>query len=268
LRKVLLLSLVGLMILTGCLGSSNAKPIPVPEDILKYETTGVTEDGRVFKRTFTLIEGRVNVDNFCSGCVAEYYIAFWYVPDERDSYIGDILKGNRTTDTATLRKPLYKNDELGVTYLDNIFAIECTNGNGIALPEIKPKAVSYNPSTRELLIDGFPPNSQTWFSVTYFHSLPGHFQVSYENPGDNLKDGYIYDSRAEDWVTIPVVQRIQTVAPFTIRHVPVTVEIPENVSLDSGYKFEFWIKVGETAGNSTSIQRVRAYNQRWLINCR
>ena len=275
---VILLVAVLAVPITGCGASSIAndgnnsvsKIVPLPDDIYRYQTSITLPDGRTGETTFALLEGKVNIDFFCAGCYGQYYITFWNVPNQTDRYIGDKLEGNRTTDTAILSKPLYKHP--GGEYLDNVWAITCTDakGNPIGVAEAhQPYPVSYNPATRELLIDGFRPNYQTYFSITYFHSLPGHFDVFYSSPGSNTKEGYVYDSRAAGWVVIPPGQRHQIVPPFTIRHVPVILKIPSSANIDSGYKFEFHITVEEAIiGNVTAVQTKRAYNQRWLISCR
>lgn len=267
-----------LLILSGCTdvgvandgNTSDTKIVPLPDDIYRYQTSMVLGDGRVEKTTFALLEGKVNVDFFCAGCYGQYYITFWNVPDQTDYYIGDKLEGDRTTDTAILGKPLYKHPES--EYLDNIWAIVCTDEDGTPIETIegyKPYPVSYNPATRELLIDGFRSNHQTYFSVTYFHSLSSYYEIHYNPPGNNTKEGYVYDPRAVDWVTIPSGQQTQIVPPFTIRHVPVILKVPSDAEIASSHKFEFYITVTEiAAGNTTAVQSLVGYNQRWLISCR
>lgn len=278
LTGILLIVTLVTLVLVGCGASSiandgnnsSSRIVPLPDDIYHYKTSIVLGDGRLGKTTFALLEGKVNIDFFCAGCYGQYYITFWHIPDQTDRYIGDKLEGDRTTDTAILSKPLYKYP--GQKYLDNIWSIVCTDkkGNPIEIAEShKPYPVSYNPTTRELLIDGFRPNHQTYFSITYFHSLPKYFKVHYSPPGKDTEEGYVYDPRAIDWVTIPPGQQLQVVPPFTIRHVPVILKIPSDVKIDSGYKFEFYVTVREIVrGNATAVQTLIAYNQRWLVSCR
>jgi len=247
----------------------------VPEDVINYRTSNVITDVdgeiiKVYPTDFTLLETKVNVEILCAGNVCTsltkgYYIKFWYVPLQTDYFTGDYLEAGRTTDVATLSKPLYHCN--GGDYLGNIFNIQCLDDKRHVIDcGCQPGAVSYNHETRELTIDGFNAESQVNFSVTYFHNQPGDFRVYYDKP-NSISGGYVYDERAVGWVVIP--EPVQTVQPFAVRCAPVVLEIPEGVELPDGYQFEFWVAVSEGGSDSGgSMQSVRAYQQRWLVSCK
>ena len=268
---VLMLAVAIIVIMPGCsLAGQIHTAAAVPEDVINYRTSNMLSDGRVYPTDFTLLETIVNVDILCSGnvctCLTKgYYIKWWYVPLQTDYFTGDYLEAGRTTDVATLSKPLYHCN--GGDYLDNIFGIQCLDDKRNVIDcGCRPGAVSYNPETGGLTIDGFNPESQVNFSVTYFHGLQGNFRVYYDKP-NTISSGYVYDERAVDWVVIP--EPVQHVQPFAVRCAPVVLEIPEGVELPDGYQFEFWVAVSEGGDDSGgSMQSVRAYQQRWLVSCR
>ena len=268
--KTMTILIICLLILTGCSFSPNGEPVaseaPSLEDAFNYQTTLTASNGQVIPTDFSLLEGPVSVDYFCAGCVADYYLTFWYVPLQVDRFIGDPLEGDVNTDFAILRKPLYRNDNLEVSYLDSVYSIDVTDRAGnIIASDYNLEAIEYDPATYELIITGFPTDSQTTFAVTYFHSLPGRFKVYYEPTCSNPARGYVCDPRAEDWVTI--YEPVQIVPPFYVRHVPVNLHMPSDLDIPSGYKYDFFITVAEEAA-SAGVESIRAYQHRWMITCR
>ena len=259
------------LILSGCsaiTGEPNSARVAPPSDELRYETsrTVVTDTGETvtIPTDFTLLDAGPKIDNFCAGCEADYFTQFWYVPLQTDYFLGDPMTGNRTTDTATLSKGLYKNDSLGVTYLDNVYSVDFTdkNKNKITI-EATPIAQSYNPQTKELIISGFPQESQNYFSVTYFHNQDGKFNIYYAQPA-SMTPGFDYIPEAQSWVELPGTQ---TVKPFTVRYAPVNLIIPAEAVVPN--KFEFCIGVAEAiSGTGSGVAIPRALQQRWLVSCR
>lgn len=270
--RILLIGMILItLILSGCsavTGGSNSAVVLPPADELRYETSRaifIQDTGKtvVIPTDFTLLDAGPKIDNFCAGCRADYFIPFWYVPLQIDYFLGDPMTGNITTDTATLSKGLYKNDNLGVTYLDNVYSVDITdkNKNKITI-EATPIAQSYNPLTRELIISGFPQESQNYFSVTYFHNQDGKFNISYAEP-DPMTPGFVYTPEAQGWVELP---KTQTVSPFTVRYAPVNLVIPKDAVVPS--KFEFCIGVSEVVSGTNTVIVPRGLQERWRVSCR
>lgn len=271
-RILLIGMLLVTLILFGCsaiTGGSNSAIVPVPADEFRYETSRTvmanTGETVTIPTDFTLLESSVSINNFCAGCEGDYYIKFWYVPLQTDYFIGDPMTGNKTTDNAVLSKGLYKNNSLGVSYLDNVYSVDFRDKdkNKITI-EATLIAQSYNPLTKELIIGGFTPESQNYFSVTYFHNEPGRFNIYYEQPSP-MSTGFEYTTEAQHWVNLP---KTQFVPPFTVRCAPVSLIIPESAVVPN--KFEFCIGVAEApAGVDTGGVIVsRGLQERWLVGCR
>jgi hypothetical protein len=269
------------LILSGCsaiTGGSNSMIVPPPVDEFRYETSRTvvikdTGETITIPTDFTLLESPVRIGNFCAGCRGDYYLKFWYVPLQTDYYLGETLTGNNTTDNAVLSKGLYKNDSIGVSYLDNVYSIDFRDKDKSKITiEATPVAQSYNPDTRELIISGFPQESQNYFSVTYYHNQPGRFNVYYVPsdpetptiPGFDLTSGFSYVAEAQSWVGLP---EIQTVPPFMVRCAPVSIIIPKDAVVPS--KFEFCIGVAEiVSGAGSGVVIPRGFQERWLVSCR
>jgi len=259
------------LILSGCsaiTGEPNSAVVLPPADELRYEISRTvvtdTEETVTIPTDFTLLDAGPKIDNFYAGCEADYFTQFWYVPLQTDYFLGDPMTGNKTTDTAILTKGLYKNDSLGVTYLDNVYSVDFTdkNKNKISI-KATPIAQSYNPQTKELIISGFPQESQNYFSVTYFHNQDGKFNIYYAQPA-SMTPGFDYIPEAQSWVELPGTQ---TVKPFTVRCAPVNLIIPADAVVPN--KFEFCIGVTETiSGTGSGVAIPRALQQRWLVSCR
>lgn len=278
-RILLIGILLVTLVLSGCstiTGGSNSMIVPPPADELRYETsrTVVLSTGETvtIPTDFTLLESTVNINNFCAGCRGDYYIKFWYVPLQTDYFFGDPMTGNKTTDFGILSKGLYKNDSLGVSYLDNVYSVDITDKdkNKITI-EATLVAQSYNPITKELIVGGFPQESQNYFSITYFHNEPGKFNIYYVKsnpatptiPGFALTSGFEYTAEAQNWVDLP---GIQTVPPFMVRYAPVSLVIPENAIVPN--KFEFCIGTAEAGSGTGGTQLLRGLQERWLVSCR
>lgn len=261
------------LILSGCSAitkGSNSAIVPVPADELRYETSRtivIQDTGKTvtIPTDFTLLESSVSINNFCAGCRGDYYLKFWYVPLQTDYFLGDLITGNNTTDFGILSKGLYKNDSLGVSYLDNVYSMDIRDKDknkitiGVTLA-----AQSYNPDTRELIISGFPQESQNYFSVTYYHNQPGKFNIYYAK-SEPLTPGFDYTAEAQSWVALPGPQ---IVLPFTVRCAPVSLIIPEDATVPN--KFEFCIEVAEAPlGIDTGgVKIIRGLQERWLVSCR
>jgi hypothetical protein len=267
LAGILLITLV----LSGCstiTGGSTSEVIPPPEDEFRYETsrTVVLSSGetRTIPTDFTLLESTVNINHFCAGCRGDYYIKFWYVPLQTDYFYGDHMTDGKTTDFGILSKGLYKNDSLSITYLDNVYSVDFRDKdkNKIII-EATLVAQSYSPDTKELIISGFPEESQNYFSVTYFHNELAKFNIYYEQPAP-MSPGFDYVAEALSWVDLP---KTQTVLPFTVRCAPVSLVIPETAIVPN--KFEFCIGVAEAvSGTGSSATIARGLQERWLVSCR
>ena len=269
-RILLVGMLLVTLILSGCsTGGSNSAVVPPPADEFRYETsrTVVLSTGETvtIPTDFTLLESTVRIDNFCAGCRGDYYLKFWYVPIQTDYFFGDPMTGNKTTDFAVLSKGLYKNDSLGATYLDNVYSVDFRDKDKSKITvEATPVAQSYNPDTRELIISGFPQESQNYFSVTYYHNQPGKFNIYYAKP-EPLTTGFEYTAEAQSWVDLP---KTQIVPPFTVRCAPVNLIIPENAIIPN--KFEFCIGVAEAGSgvDTGGVMVTRGLQERWLVSCR
>lgn len=292
LAGLLLVILVLSALLPGCSTDtggtdegSKVEVVPPPTDEFRYEvsrTIFIQDTGKMvtIPTDFTLLDKGPKIDNFCAGCRAEYFIAFWYVPLQTDYFLGDAMMGNKTTDFAILSKPAFKCDDIRVLneglipswmgnrtkvdYLDSIYSVNLRDKNrNIITIEPSLQAVSYNPLTQELIVSGFPPESQNYFSVTYFHNQDGKFNIYYEKP-DPMSQGFAYTAEAQNWVELPGTQ---IVSPFAVRCAPVNLVIPGNTTVPD--KFEFCIGVVEAAPEGGSgIKQVRGLQQRWLISCR
>jgi hypothetical protein len=258
-RKIFAIVLI--MFTLGCSAISpgsgnNNKMVPPPADEFLYQTTRtvIRDDGSsvTVPTDFTLLESKVNIENFCTGCTGSYYIKFWYVPLQTDCYTRTSLADDDGVDSAILSKQLYSNVDLGVSQADSIYSLNFTdkNWNKITI-SASLEAQSYNPDTRELIISGFPKNETSYFTITYFH-----------NP---VATGYEYIEGSLSWIKIP--QKTVTVPPFTVRCVPVVLTTPDDATLP--YKFEIDIGVKESKAATNSMVTVpRALQERWLITCR
>ena len=271
--RILLVGMLLIMLmLSGCsaiTGGSNSAVVPPPADELRYETSRTivlnTGETVTIPTDFTLLESSVSINNFCAGCEGDYYIKFWYVPLQTDYFFGDPMTGNKTTDFAVLSKGLYKNDSLGATYLDNVYSVDFRDKDKSKITiEATLVAQSYNPLTKELIISGFPQESQNYFSVTYFHNEAGKFNIYYEQPSP-MSPGFDYVAEAQNWVKLPKFQI--TVPPFTVRCAPVSLIIPEDAIIPD--KFEFCVGVAEAAsGTGSGATIARGLQERWLVSCR
>jgi len=268
---IMRLLLVGLLLITfllsGC--STISEAAPAPADEFRYETSRTiliqnTGETKIIPTDFTILESSVSISNFCAGCQGDYYLKFWYIPLQTDYFLSEVITGNKTTDFAILSKGVYKNDNLGVSYLDNIYSVDFRDKDQDKITiEATLVAQSYNPDTRELIISGFPQESQNYFSVTYFHNQPGKFNIYYEKP-DPMSTGFEYTAEAQNWVKLP---KTQIVPPFTVRYAPVSLIIPTDAIVPN--KFEFCVGVVEIAPEGGSgIKRVRGLQERWLVSCR
>lgn len=272
-RILLVGMLLVTLILSGCstvTRGSNSAIVPPPADEFRYETSRdilIQDTGETvtIPVDFTLLESSVSIDNFCAGCRGDYYIKFWYVPLQTDYFFGDPMTGNKTTDFGILSKGLYKNDSLGVSYLDNVYSVDFRDKDKSKITiEATLVAQSYNPITKELIISGFPGESQNYFSVTYYHNQDGKFNIYYEKPSP-MSTGFEYTAEAQNWVKLPKFQ--VTVSPFMVRCAPVSLIIPEDAIVPN--KFEFCIGVAEASSSTGSgAQLLRGLQERWLVSCR